>query len=139
MYGSLTTDGGWTVDQTVALARALKTLGCDYIVASSGGLDPRQKIPLAPGYQVPFAERVRREAGIATMAVGLIADPHQAEAIVATGRADLVALARGMMYDPRWAWHAAAALGAETAYAPQYARAHPTLRPQLFPGVRAEE
>ena len=132
-------DGGWTVDQTVALARALKALGCDYIDASSGGIDPRQKIPHAPGYQVPFAERIGREAGIATMAVGLIADPHLAEEIVASGQADLVALARGMMYDPRWGWHAAEALGAETAYAPQYARAHPTLRPQLFPGRSSAE
>ena len=79
---------------------------------TSGGNDPRQRIELGPGYQVPFAERIRREAGIPTMAVGLITEPEQAEAIVAEGRADLVALARGMMDDPRWAWHAARALGA---------------------------
>ncbi len=122
-------DGGWTVEETVALARALKALGCDFVDVSSGGLDPRQQIPLGPGYQVPFAERVRREAEIPTWAVGMITEPQQAEAIVAEGRADLVALARGIMYDPRFAWHAAAALGAETAYPRMYARTAPDLWP----------
>ncbi len=122
-------DGGWTVTETVAFARALKTLGCDFVDVSSGGLDPRQKIPLGPGYQVPFSERIRREAEIPTWAVGMITNPQQAEAIVAEGRADLVALARAIMYDPRFAWHAAAALGAETAYPRMYARCAPDLWP----------
>jgi 2,4-dienoyl-CoA reductase-like NADH-dependent reductase (Old Yellow Enzyme family) len=94
---------------------------------------------LAPGYQVPFAEKVRRETGLTTIAVGLIAEPGHAEEIVASGQADMVALARAMMYDPRWAWHAAEALGEETAYAPQYARGHPKHRPELFPHRRAAE
>lgn len=125
-------DGGWTPDEVVAFARELKALGCDYIDTSTGGLDPRQKIPLAPGYQVPFAARIRREAQIATMSVGLIDKPEQAEQIIASGEADLVVLARGALYDPRWAWHAAEALGAETAYAPKYRVCHPSLRPELF-------
>jgi 2,4-dienoyl-CoA reductase-like NADH-dependent reductase (Old Yellow Enzyme family) len=131
--------GGWTPDETVVFAHELRTLGCDFLDVSSGALDPRQEIPLEPGYQVPFAEKVKRETGMTTIAVGLIAEPRHAEEIVASGRADLVAMARTMMYDPRWAWHAAEALGAETAYAPQYARCHPKLRPQLFPHRRAAE
>jgi NADPH2 dehydrogenase len=122
-------EGGWTPDETVALAKRLKALGCDFVDVSTGGLDPRQMVAPAPGYQVPFADRIRREAGIPTMAVGLIADPLQAEAIVASGQADFVALARAMMDDPRWAWRAAAALGADTPYASQYARAHPGVWP----------
>jgi 2,4-dienoyl-CoA reductase-like NADH-dependent reductase (Old Yellow Enzyme family) len=132
-------EGGWTVEETVAFARELKALGCDFVDVSSGGNDPRQKIPLGPGYQVPFAERVRREAGIVTWAVGMITEPHQAEAIVAGGRADLVALARGMMYDPRWAWHAAEALDAETAYSRMYIRCHPSRWPEVFRARRAAE
>jgi 2,4-dienoyl-CoA reductase-like NADH-dependent reductase (Old Yellow Enzyme family) len=100
-------EGGWTVEDTVALATELKALGCDFVDVSGGGLDPRQEIPLGPGYQVPLAERVRREAGIATWAVGMITRARQAEAIVADGQADMVALARAMMFDPRWAWRAA--------------------------------
>jgi 2,4-dienoyl-CoA reductase-like NADH-dependent reductase (Old Yellow Enzyme family) len=119
-------EGGWTVEDTVAFARELKGLGCDVVDVSSGGIDPRQQIPLGPGYQVHLAERVRREAGVPTWAVGMITEPHQAEAIVAGGRADMVALARAMMYDPRWAWHAATALGVEIPYPAMYARCHPS-------------
>jgi 2,4-dienoyl-CoA reductase-like NADH-dependent reductase (Old Yellow Enzyme family) len=106
---------------------------------TSGALDPRQKIPLGPGYQVPFAERVRRESGLATWAVGMITEARQAEAIIASGSADMVAIARGMMYDPRWAWHAAEELGVETAYAPMYARCEPSRWPQAFSSRRAAE
>lgn len=129
-------EGGWTPEETVVLARELKKLGCDYMDVSSGGLDPRQKIQLAPGYQVPFGEKVRKEVGIPTMSVGLITDPHQAEDIIASGRADMVVLARGAMWDPRWAWHAAMVLGAETAYAPKMMASHPSLRPQIFPDYK---
>jgi 2,4-dienoyl-CoA reductase-like NADH-dependent reductase (Old Yellow Enzyme family) len=129
-------EGGWNPDEAVVFARELKKLGCDYVDTSSGGLDPRQKIPLAPGYQVPFAARIRREAEIPTMSVGLIDKPEQAEQIIASGEADLVVLARGALYDPRWAWHAAEALGAETAYAPKYRVCHPSMRPELFPHRR---
>jgi 2,4-dienoyl-CoA reductase-like NADH-dependent reductase (Old Yellow Enzyme family) len=126
-------DGGWTPEETVVLARELKKLGCDYLDVSSGGLDPRQKIPLAPGYQVPFGEKVRRATGLPTMSVGLITSARQAEEIVASGKADLIALARGAMWDPRWAWHAAEELGAEAPYAPKTMPCHPSLRPQVFP------
>ena len=131
-------DGGWDVDECVVLARELKALGCDFIDVSSGGLHPAQKIPLRPGYQVPFAARIKREAEIPVMAVGMIRDPHLANDIVAGGEADFVALARGMMYDPRWAWHAAEALGADTPYAEQYARCKPALWPQAFAAMAAE-
>jgi 2,4-dienoyl-CoA reductase-like NADH-dependent reductase (Old Yellow Enzyme family) len=120
-------EGGWDLAQSLVLAGELKSLGCDFIDVSSGGLDPRQKIDLKPGYQVPFAERIRAETGLVTMAVGLITEPAQAEAIVAGGQADLIAMARAMMDDPRWAWHAARALGAETAYSPRYVRCSPAL------------
>jgi 2,4-dienoyl-CoA reductase-like NADH-dependent reductase (Old Yellow Enzyme family) len=120
-------EGGWTADETVVFARALKALGCDFIDATTGQLDPRQKIPFAPGYNVPFAERIRKEAGIPTMAVGMITRAPQAEAIIAEGRADMVAIARAMMDDPRWAWHAARELGADTAYAPNYQRCQPSV------------
>jgi len=132
-------EGGWTLEDTVALARELKALGCDFLDVSSGGNDPRQQVPLGPGYQVHFAERIRREAGIATWAVGMITEAQQAEDIVARGRADMVAIARGMMFNPRWAWHAAEALGVETAYSRMYIRCHPSRWPQVFPNRRAAE
>lgn len=125
-------DGGWTPEETVIFARALRDIGCDFVDVTSGGLDPRQRIPLGPGYQVAFAAQVKAEAGIATMAVGMINRARQAEDIVAGGKADMVAIARGMMYDPRWAWHAAEELGAETAYSPRYARCHPARWPEAF-------
>lgn len=107
-------DGGWTIDDTVALAGMLKARGdVDLIDCSSGGSDPRQQIPIHPGYQVPFAERIRREAGIATSAVGLLHSPDGAEEILANGRADLVVLGRSMLADPYWPLHAAGALRAE--------------------------
>lgn len=118
-------EGGWTPEETVVLARELKELGCDFMDLTSGQLDPRQKIPFAPGYNVPFAETVKRETRIAVMAVGMVTQARQAEELVASGRADLVAIARGMMDDPRWAWHAARELGAETAYAANYIRCSP--------------
>jgi len=120
-------EGGWTPEETVTFARELKALGCDVIDVTSGQLDPRQQIPLAPGYNVPLAEKVKKEASIPVMAVGMISRPSQAEEIVASGRADLVAIARAMMDDPRWAWHAARELGAETPYAPNYQRCHPSV------------
>jgi 2,4-dienoyl-CoA reductase-like NADH-dependent reductase (Old Yellow Enzyme family) len=120
-------DGGWTPEETLDFARALKSLGCDFLDVTSGQLDPRQQIPFAPGYNVPFSERVRKETGLVTMAVGMITRAVQAEQIVAEGRADLVAIARAMMDDPRWAWHAARELGAEAPYAPNYQRCHPSV------------
>ena len=120
-------DGGWTPEETVVFAKAMKARGCDFFDASSGALDPRQQIPMAPGYNVAFAEKVRKESGIVVMSVGMISRARQAEDIVASGKADLVAIARAMMDDPRWAWHAARELGAETPYAPNYVRCSPAV------------
>ncbi len=116
-------ESGFTIDEAVEVAKALKDVGAAYICASTGGGVYDAKVPLGPGYQVPFAERIRKEAGIITRAVGLIDDPHFAEAIVAEGKADLVALARPILADPRWPWRAAVALGAPLHVVPQYARA----------------
>ncbi|MBC7671188.1 MAG: NADH:flavin oxidoreductase/NADH oxidase [Polaromonas sp.] len=113
---------GITPDDAVAYARALRDRGCDYVDVSSGG-NAIAQIPLAPGYQVPFASKVRAEAAIPTMAVGLIRDPRHAESIVAEGHADMVALGRGMLNDPRWPWHAAEELGATVKVPYQYGRA----------------
>ena len=126
-------EGGFNVEEAVVFAKALKGLGVDYVDVSTGGLDARQQIPLSEGYQVPFGARIRKEAEVVTMSVGLIDKPRHAEALIASGQADMVALARGAVYDPRWAWHAAEELGVETEYAPKYRVAHPSLRPQLFP------
>jgi 2,4-dienoyl-CoA reductase-like NADH-dependent reductase (Old Yellow Enzyme family) len=115
-------ESGITPDDAVAFSRALKERGCDYVDVSSGG-NSMARIPLGPGYQVPFAARVCREAGIATIAVGQIRDPRHAEAIVADGEADMIALGRGMLNEPRWPWHAAEELGAEVRYPDQYFRA----------------
>jgi len=126
-------DGGWTETESVSFAGALKSLGCDFIDVSSGGLDPRQKIPLGAGYQVPFSARIRARAGITTWTVGMITKARQAEAIISGGKADMVALARGMMFDPRWAWHAAEELGVDTPYSRMYARCEPARWPEVFP------
>ena len=118
-------DGGWTLDDTIAFVRRLKAAGCDWIDASSGGISPAQKIPLGPGYQVPLARAIRKATSIATVAVGLITDAKQAETIVAAGDADLIAMARAMLWDPRWPWHAAATLGAQIQAPTQYWRSPP--------------
>jgi 2,4-dienoyl-CoA reductase-like NADH-dependent reductase (Old Yellow Enzyme family) len=125
-------EGGFTVEDAVVYARALKARGVDYVCVSSGGASLKASIPLGPGYQVPLAQRVRRETGIATRAVGLIADPHQAERVVASGDADMVAMARAFLDNPRWVWHAAEALGATAPYPAQYIRT----RADLWPGAK---
>jgi 2,4-dienoyl-CoA reductase-like NADH-dependent reductase (Old Yellow Enzyme family) len=117
-------DGGWAIDDSVALARELKARGCDWIDVSSGGVSPRQKIPApSPGIHVPFARAIRSASGITTMAVGLITEPRYAESVIAAGDADLIAMARAFLRDPRWPWHAAAELGATVRGVPQYLRA----------------
>jgi 2,4-dienoyl-CoA reductase-like NADH-dependent reductase (Old Yellow Enzyme family) len=125
-------EGGWDVEQTIEFARALKARGCAAIHVSSGGLDPRQKIPVGPSYQVPLARAVKLAVDMPVVAVGLITDFEQAEAIIGTGDADLVALARGILYDPRWPWHAAAALGGSVKAPPQYLRSQPRQHRDLF-------
>ena len=116
-------EGGWDIEQSVVLSRWLKERGVDLIDCSSGGLVPGARIPVAPGYQVGFAERIRREAGVATGAVGLITEPEQAEEIVVTGQADVLFLARAELRDPYWPLHAAKRLGAEAPWPVQYGRA----------------
>jgi 2,4-dienoyl-CoA reductase-like NADH-dependent reductase (Old Yellow Enzyme family) len=117
--------GGWTIEETVTFAKALEARGAGAIHVSSGGLDPRQQIPVGPSYQVPLARAVKRAVEIPVVAVGLITDFDQAEAIVGTGDADLIALARGILYDPHWPWHAAAHLGAQVQAPKQYLRSQP--------------
>ncbi len=129
-------EGGWDLEQSIVFANALKARGVDWIDVSSGGLSPDQKIALKPGYQVPFAEAVRQATGLTTFAVGLITDAEQAESIVANGQADVVALARGALYDPRWAWHAAAKLGASVVAPPQYWRSQPSDQKALFSNAK---
>ena len=118
-------DGGWSIEETAIFAQALEARGCSAINVSSGGLHPAQQIALAPGYQVPLSRRIKDAVTIPVIAVGLITDPVQAEAIIADGDADAVAIARAALYDPRWPWHAAAALGATIAVPPQYERSEP--------------
>ncbi len=129
-------ENGWDIEGTLAFAEALKVRGCDGIHVSTGGMSPLQKIKPAPGYQVPFAQRVKAESGLPTIAVGLITEPGQAEAIVANGEADAIGLARAMLYNPRWPWHAAAALGAQVDVPPQYWRSQPHQYAHLFRGAR---
>ena len=120
-------DGGFEVDDAIEVAKALKAEGVAYICCSSGGNSPLQKLPTGPGYQVHLAEAVRRGADIPTRAAGLIVDPRHAEAIVAEGQADMVALARAFLADPRWGWRAAATLGEKIHPAPQLARSVTTM------------
>jgi 2,4-dienoyl-CoA reductase-like NADH-dependent reductase (Old Yellow Enzyme family) len=128
-------ENGWDIDGTVALSRALQSRGCAAIHVSSGGVSPQQRIPIGPGYQVPYAQRVKAELGVPTIAVGLITEAEQAEAIIANGEADAVSLARAMLYDPRWPWHAAAKLGAKVRVPPQYWRSQPREFKDLFEGA----
>jgi len=118
-------EGGWNADESVQLAQRLREHAVDLVDASSGGLVADAKVPVAPGYQVGFASRIRREAGIATAAVGLITEPAQANAIIADGEADFVFLARAMLRDPYWPVHAAATLGEPASWPKQYLRAAP--------------
>ncbi|MBV9559337.1 MAG: NADH:flavin oxidoreductase/NADH oxidase [Bradyrhizobium sp.] len=129
-------EGGWDIAQTIALAKQLKARGLDWIDVSSGGVSPGQKIPLGPGYQVPLAEAVRQATGLTTVAVGLITQARQAEDILSAGKADMIALARGMLYDPRWGWHAAAELGGHVSAPPPYWRAAPAEQKELFGDTR---
>ncbi len=129
-------DGGWDLAQSVELARELKSRGCDWIDVSSGGVSPLQKIKVEPGIHVPFARAIRRATGLTTIAVGLISDPAHAEAIVAQGDADMVAMARAFLWNPRWPWHAAAKLGATVSGPRQYYRAVPHEAAGVFGDVR---
>jgi len=125
-------EGGLGPDDAVAYARALERAGFDYVCVSSGGLVSHAKLNVGPGYQVPFAKNVKQNSKLKVRAVGMIADPAQAEAIVAEGKADMVAMARAFLDDPRWVWHAAERFGVKLDYPPQYARA----RYDAWPGSK---
>ncbi len=126
---------GWDIEGTVAISKELARRGCAAIHVTTGGVSPQQAIKLGPGYQVPYAQRVKAEVGLPTIAVGLITEPEQAESIIANGEADAVSLARAMLYDPRWPWHAAAKLGAQVQAPKQYWRSQPREFKDLFAGA----
>jgi 2,4-dienoyl-CoA reductase-like NADH-dependent reductase (Old Yellow Enzyme family) len=130
--GSDFAEGGLTPDDAVTYARALKRIGFDYVCVSAGNIVANLRFPTGPGYQVPFAEKVKQNTDIRVRAVGMIADPEQAEDIVSSGKADMVAMARAFLDNPRWVWHAAERFGVKIDYPPSYARSHPG----VWPGAR---
>lgn len=127
-------DDGWSLAECTAFAKRLEALGCDFIDVSSGGNSPQQDIKVGPGYQIQFAAAIKQEVSMPVMAVGKITDPIQAETALLSGQADMIALARGMLYDPRWPWHAAEKLGDTAAFPVQYQRSHPSLIGLPIPG-----
>ena len=129
-------EGGWDINQTTEFSRLLKALDCNFIHVSSGGISPQQNINLVAAYQVPFARAVRQASGLPTTAVGLITDAQQAEAILQAGDADLIALARAVLYKPRWPWEAAAAMKAQVTASPPYWRCPPREAGPIFGDVR---
>ncbi len=129
------TDGGLTPNDAVIIVSTLKRAGLDYVCVSSGGIMAQTRNPTSPGYNVPIAEKIRNETGISTRTVGLIVAPKQAESIISNGQADMISLARAMLDDPHWPWHAAQELGAEVAIPPQYLRAGP----KLWSGAKLRE
>jgi 2,4-dienoyl-CoA reductase-like NADH-dependent reductase (Old Yellow Enzyme family) len=129
--GSDWMDGGLGPDDAVAYAKELKRIGYDYVCVSSGALSPAARMKVEPNYQVPFAEKVKKAVDINVRAVGMIADPEQAEDIVASGKADMIAMARAFLDNPRWVWHAAERFGIKLDYPPPYSRS----RPDLWPGA----
>ncbi len=132
-------DGGWDVADCVELAKRLQALGADFLDISSGGVSPLQKIAIGPGYQTGFAAQVRREVNIPVISVGLITAPQQAEDILSEGKADIVALARAFVADPRWPWRAAAELGGQLPGHPQYYRCLPSGHPRIFGDVTTNQ
>jgi len=126
-------EAGWQIEDSVVLSKALQARGCDYVTCSGGGVSFDQQIDLQPGYQMPGAEAVKRETSVPVMAVGMIRDPKFANKIIESGKADMVALARGLLYEPRWPWRAAHELGVDIPYPPQYERSMPGAWPQAFP------
>jgi 2,4-dienoyl-CoA reductase-like NADH-dependent reductase (Old Yellow Enzyme family) len=129
-------EGGWDLAQTEAFAVQLKPMGCNFIHISTAGVSPLQKIPVGPAYQVPFASAVRKASGLTTTAVGLITEPQQAEDILQAGDADLIALARALLYRPRWPWEAAAALKATVTASAPYWRCLPRDVQAIFGDIR---
>lgn len=129
-------EGGWDLAQTTEFSRRLQALGCNFMHVSTAGVSPQQKIAIGPGYQVPFARAVKEACGLPTTAVGLITEPQQAEAILQAGDADLIALARALLYKPRWPWEAAAVLGGQVQASSQYWRCLPREAQGVFGDAR---
>lgn len=129
-------DEGLKLEEVIQLGHQLKALGCDFIHVSSGGISPKQQIALGPNYQVPFAQRIKSETGLMTFAVGMITEPQQAEDILVSGQADAVALARAFLYQPRWAWEAAASLGGKVSANARYWRCLPKEAQDIFQNVQ---
>ena len=127
-------NSSWDLREATQFAMKLKALGCDFFDVSSGGNSPKQEIISGPSYQTGFASHIKNKVGVPTIAVGQINEPLQAESIISTGQADMIAIGRGMLYNPRWAWHAAEVFKKECAYPPQYARAHHSLIGLPIPG-----
>ncbi len=127
-------DGGWDIESSIVYCKELMKRGCDFVDVSSGGLAPAQRITSAPGYQAGFAAEIRKATGAITIAVGRITDPHQAETILRSQQADMISMARGMLFNPRWPWHAAVALDGNASFPPQYQRSHPSLAGEPIPG-----
>lgn len=125
-------ENGWDLEQTIELVKELQKFGCTTVDVSTGGLSRNQTIKPSPSYQVSFAKRIKSETGATTIAVGLITEPEQAESIIVGGDADLVALGRGLLFNPRWPWHAAIQLGAQVDVPPQYWRSSPLKNENLF-------
>ena len=132
-------EGGWDLAQSLAFSQAAQACGCAYVHVSSGGISPEQRIPLAPGYQLPLAQATRQAVDVPVIGVGLITQAQQAEAAIHSGQADLVALARAMLYNPRWPWHAAAELGAQVQAPKPYWRCQPAGLKDLFAGARSSQ
>jgi hypothetical protein len=132
-------EGGWDVEQSITLSKRLQAMGADFLDISSGGVSPHQKITVGPGYQVPFAEKIKAEVTIPVMTVGLITEPKQAEEILQQGKADMVALARGMIAEPRWPWRAAAELGGTVQGSTQYYRCLPSGYPSVFGAIKTSQ
>jgi len=132
-------EGGWDLVQSIELSKRLQAMGADFLDISSGGVSPHQKISIGPGYQVPFAEKIKVEVTIPVMTVGLITEPKQAEEILQQGKADMVALARGMIADPRWPWRAAAELGGTVQGSTQYYRCLPSGYPSVFGAIKTSQ
>jgi 2,4-dienoyl-CoA reductase-like NADH-dependent reductase (Old Yellow Enzyme family) len=128
--------GGWDIEQSVVFSKEAERRGCQFMHVSSGGLSPLQKIPVGPGYQIDFAARIKQEVNMPVIGVGLITEAGQAERILEKGQADMVALARAMLFDARWPWHAAAQLGAQVSAPPQYWRSQPHEYKDLFGSTR---
>lgn len=127
-------DSTWDLSEAIKFGVELKKLGCQFLDISSGGNSPKQKILSGPSYQAGFATEIKKKVDITTIAVGQITEPIQAESIIGTGQADMVTISRGMLYNPRWAWHAAEVFSSECPYPPQYARAHHSLIGLPIPG-----